>query len=189
MNNDNIFFDISKLKSCGKNVIIGKTVRIRNPELVEIGDNVIIDDFTYISGNVKIHNFVHIASSCTLQASSANIEIGSFVGIASGCRIFAVTSNYLTPSLDLPVIPKDFSYGSIFEDTKIGNDVLIGANCVVLNGVELPDGIAFGAGLIIRKKDYIPWRLYSDSIEKPKLKRNNKIYLEKKQELLNATKN
>ena len=45
----NIFFDLKKLKHIGKNVIIGKTVRIRRPELVEIGDNTIIDDFCYIS--------------------------------------------------------------------------------------------------------------------------------------------
>ena len=46
---DNIFFNINDLKYCGKNVIIGKTVRIRYPHLVSIGDNCIIDDFTYIS--------------------------------------------------------------------------------------------------------------------------------------------
>ena len=41
---DNIFFDKKLLKKCGDNVIIGKTVRIRYPHLVETGDNVIIDD-------------------------------------------------------------------------------------------------------------------------------------------------
>ena len=66
--NNNIFFSIADLKKCGKNVIIGKTVRIRNPEKVTIGDNVIIDDFTYISGEVNIGNFVHIAASCTISA-------------------------------------------------------------------------------------------------------------------------
>jgi UDP-3-O-[3-hydroxymyristoyl] glucosamine N-acyltransferase len=45
---DNIFFDKSKLKYCGKNVIIGKTVRIRKPEDCIIGDNTIIDDFAYM---------------------------------------------------------------------------------------------------------------------------------------------
>jgi len=186
---DNIFFNIADLKKCGKNVIIGKTVRIRHPELVEIGDNVIIDDFCYISGNIKIGSYVHIASNCTLQAGKAKIVIGSFTGIAAGCRIYAITSNYLLPSLDLPVVPEKFTYGSIFEDTFIGDDVLIGANCVILNGVNIPNGVAFGANLAIRNKEYIGWRLYSDSIEKPKLKRNNKKYLEKKERLLNAAKN
>ena len=57
---DNIFFDRKDLKKCGDNVIIGKTVRIRYPHLVEIGDNVIIDDFTYISTSLKISSYVHI---------------------------------------------------------------------------------------------------------------------------------
>ena len=66
---DNMFFKIKDLKYCGENVIIGKTVRIRNPELVSIGNNVIIDDYTYISGKVEIGQYVHIAASCSLQAS------------------------------------------------------------------------------------------------------------------------
>ena len=74
--NKNLFFDLNDLKYCGKNVIIGKTVRIRQPHKVFIGDGTIIDDFTYISGNVSIGAFTHIASSCTLQASSGEIKIG-----------------------------------------------------------------------------------------------------------------
>ena len=64
---ENIFFDINRLKKCGKNVIIGKTVRIRYPELVEIGDNVIIDDFTYISTALKLHSNVHISSGSKIH--------------------------------------------------------------------------------------------------------------------------
>jgi acetyltransferase-like isoleucine patch superfamily enzyme len=45
---NNVFFERSQLKHCGENIIIGKTMHIRYPELVSIGDNRIIDDFTYI---------------------------------------------------------------------------------------------------------------------------------------------
>ena len=76
---DNIFFGINCLKSRGKNVIIGKTVRIRYPELVEIGDNVIIDDFTYISTSLKIENFVHISSGCKIIGGpTAYVEFNNF---------------------------------------------------------------------------------------------------------------
>ena len=51
---ENIFLDKNQLKKCGKNVIIGKTARIRYPELVSIEDNVIIDDFCYISTSKPI---------------------------------------------------------------------------------------------------------------------------------------
>ena len=59
---NNIYFDLNDLKKCGKNVIIGKTARIRYPELVSIGDNVIIDDFCYISTELQIKSNVHISS-------------------------------------------------------------------------------------------------------------------------------
>jgi len=41
---ENIFFDIKKLKYRGSNVIIGKTVRIRYPELVELHVYKILSD-------------------------------------------------------------------------------------------------------------------------------------------------
>jgi acetyltransferase-like isoleucine patch superfamily enzyme len=63
---ENMFFDRSDLKSSGTNVIIGKTVRIRRPELAEIGDNVIIDDFIYISTPLKLHSNMHISSGCKI---------------------------------------------------------------------------------------------------------------------------
>ena len=79
MNSDNIFFDITKLKACGEHVIIGKTVRIRYPELVEIGDNVIIDDFTYISTPLKLHDNVHIAAGCKIIGGQhAYVEMHEF---------------------------------------------------------------------------------------------------------------
>jgi len=49
---ENIFFDRKDLLSCGEKKKKKKTVRIRNPERVSIGDNTIIDDFTYISGSL-----------------------------------------------------------------------------------------------------------------------------------------
>ena len=42
---ENIFFDLNKLKHCGKNVIFGKTERIRNPELFKNSRNIILCGF------------------------------------------------------------------------------------------------------------------------------------------------
>jgi acetyltransferase-like isoleucine patch superfamily enzyme len=157
---ENIFFDLKNLKACGENVIIGKTVRIRNPELVEIGDYVIIDDFTYISGNVSIGDYVHIAANSTLQASSGKISIGNHCGISSGCRLFAASSDYQNPNYDMPCYPNEIRQGGIISEIIISSYCLIGANAVVLPGVTIPEGVAFGAGLIISGMDYQPWRLY-----------------------------
>ena len=42
-----------KFKKIGKNVQIGKNVYFRYPEEVEIGDNVIIDEFCYFTTKLK----------------------------------------------------------------------------------------------------------------------------------------
>ena len=185
---ENIFFDLNQLKKCGKNVIIGKTVRIRNPELVEIGNNVIIDDFTYISGNVIIGDYTHIGSSCNFQEKKKKIIIGSFVGFGSGTKIFAATSNYLLPSCDLPTIPKEFRIGAIIEDIFIFDYTMFGANCVVLNGCKIPEGAAFGSNSLISNKKYEGWSLYIGNCTKPFFKRPNELYLKQIEKIKNKNK-
>ena len=160
---ENIFFDKSKLKHCGKNVIIGKTVRIRNPEKVSIGDSVIIDDFTYISGDVTIGDYVHVAAGCVLSASSARITIGPLVGISAGCKIYGGSSNYVTCGLDIPTIPKEHQFNVILEDVSLAAFTLIGASSIILPGCRIPQGMAVAAAITVRKKlDLKPWSVLLD---------------------------
>ncbi|MBI5739130.1 MAG: hypothetical protein HZA16_00280 [Nitrospirae bacterium] len=157
---ENIFFDKKDLKYCGKDAIIGKTVRIRRPELVSVGDGSIIDDFTYISGEVEIGKYVHIAASCSLQASKSKITINDFAGIASGSRIFATSADFLNCSFDSATVPGDMAYGGISEDILIDEFVWIGANSVVLPGCRLPRGFAAGAlSKLKRKLPYKKWHM------------------------------
>ncbi len=168
----NIFFDKKELKYCGKNVIIGKTTRIRQPELVSIGDGSIIDDFCYISGELEIGSYVHIGASCTLQASKGRIMIADFSGISSGTRIFAASSDYINLSFDMPTVPQEMMYGGIVEDVLIEEFVLIGANSVVLPGCHLPKGFTAGALCKLTKKlPYKPWSVlledkYGESVRR-----------------------
>ena len=181
---DNIFFNIADLKKCGKNVIIGKTVRIRNPEKVTIGDNVIIDDFTYISGEVNIGNFVHIAASCTISASKSKVTFSDLSALSSGSRVFAGTSNYLTCGLDYPTVPEEFSYGAIFGEIVFEKYVMVGANNIVLPNTILYEGMATSANIVVRnRKNHKAWYLIKDS-EGGLVKRRGKDKYLKQVELL-----
>src|SRR5205814_435633 len=93
---DNLFFDRTLLKRCGTNVILGKTVRVRYPELVEIGDNVIVDDFTYISTALSIADNVHISAGCKLiGGSDATIRFGQFSTLAPNVVLAAGSDDYV----------------------------------------------------------------------------------------------
>lgn len=157
---ENIFFNRADLKKCGDNVIIGQTVRIRHPEQVEIGDNCIIDDFTLISGRVDLGDYVHIGSSCSLQAGTAGISIDSFSALGAGVRIFAVSSDFIRCAFDSACYPRDLVYGAIEKQVTISEHNQIGANSVVLPGVSLPTGFACAAlSKIEGNRFYKPWTL------------------------------
>jgi acetyltransferase-like isoleucine patch superfamily enzyme len=163
----NIFFDISRLKSFGKNSIIGKTVRIRKPELVEIGDNVIIDDYTYISGAVSIGDYVHIGAGCVLSASQSRIQMGAFSGLSAGCKVYAGSSNYLSCALDLPTIPSEHVYGVQLSPVRIDAFGLLGASCIVLPGSTIPEGAAVAASLKVSARTTLAaWHLLVDETGK-----------------------
>ena len=160
---ENLFFDRSKLKRCGENVIIGKTVRIRNPEKVSIGNNVIIDDFTYMSGDVIIGDYVHIAAGCVLSASSAKITMAPLSGLSAGCKVYGGSSNYVNCGLDMPTIPKEYQFNVIYEDVYLDSFVLIGASSIILPGCKLPQGLAVAAAVTVRKKlELKAWNLLLD---------------------------
>ena len=105
---DNIFFNTAELKTCGKNVIIGKTVRIRYPELVEIGDNVIIDDFCYISTTLKIGSNVHISAGCKIIGGrQAKVSLDEFSTLSPNVVIAAGSDDYIS-GIGTPMVPVIF---------------------------------------------------------------------------------
>jgi acetyltransferase-like isoleucine patch superfamily enzyme len=178
---ENIFFDLKRLKACGKNVIIGKTVRIRYPELVEIGDNVIIDDFTYISTALKLHSNVHISSGCKIiGGKNAFVEMKEFSTLAPNVVLSAGSDDYLS-GIATPLVPLQFK-GNI----KIGKIILnkhciVGAGSVVLPDVVFEEGSCLGA-LSLVNQSLESYSLYA-GIPAKQLKKRNKeeiLFLENK---------
>lgn len=147
---ENIFFDVSKLKHIGKNVIIGKTVRIRQPENVSIGDNTIIDDFTYISCAADIGNNCHIASNVSISGGKGKFIMGNYSTISNGSSIHCASSDYTACSLDLPSVPEEQQFGGLVKDIFIGDFVIVGSHSCILPGANLPEGSAFGAYTLIK---------------------------------------
>jgi acetyltransferase-like isoleucine patch superfamily enzyme len=173
---ENIFFDINELKSCGKNVIIGKTVRIRYPELVEIGDNVIIDDFTYISTSLKLNNNVHISSGCKIiGGKNAYVEMCEFSTLAPNVVLSAGSDDYLS-GIATPMVPIEYK-----GDVRIGKIILnkhciVGSGSVVLPDVIFEQGACLGA-LSLANKNLSEYTLFA-GIPAKKIKLRNKVEIE-----------
>lgn len=157
---ENIFFDTRKLKRRGANVIIGKTVRIRYPELIEIGDNVIIDDFTYISTALRIEGHVHIAAGCKLiGGTQSSVVIGEFSTLAPNVVLAAGSDDYVA-GIASPLVPAAFKGRAQIGTIAIGRHCIVGANSTVLPDVTFADGAAVGAQSLV-KADLDSWSLYA----------------------------
>lgn len=157
---ENIFFDKKDLKYCGNNVIIGKTVRIRKPQEVVIGDNVIIDDFAYIPCALEVGSYTHIGANCSMIGGAGKITIGSFVNIAPSCQIVTGTNDYKGGGLVGPTIPKEYAGESIIKPIVINDFALLACNTTILPGVTIPIGMSTGAFTLVTEQDYSPWSLY-----------------------------
>jgi len=156
----NIFFSLKDLKSCGNNVIIGKTVRIRYPELVDIGDNVIIDDFTYISTGLKLHSNVHISSGCKIiGGKSSYVEMFEFSTLAPNVILSAGSDDYLS-GIATPIVPLKYKANAVIGRITLHKHCIVGAGSVVLPNVTFNEGACVGA-LSLVNKDLLGFTLYA----------------------------
>lgn len=169
---DNLFFDRKDLKRCGVNVIIGKTVRIRYPELVEIGDNCIIDDFCYISTPLVLHDNAHISSgSKIIGGRNSYVEMGEFSTLAPNVVLSAGSDDYVS-GIATPMVPLEFKGNAVIGKIVIGRHCVVGAGSVVLPDVILHDGACLGA-LSLAKEDLQEYTL-SAGIPSKHVKNRNK---------------
>ena len=167
----NIFFDKRELKHCGSNVIIGKTARIRYPELVSIGDNVIIDDFTYISTSLEIDSYVHISSGCNLiGGKNSKVFFKKYSTLSPNVVLAAGSDDYIG-GIATPMISDEYKGNAEYGQILINKHSIIGANSTVLPNVRLGEGSVLGAQSLLNK-DTIEWAVYARSPAKMITKRD-----------------
>lgn len=150
-----------KFATVGTNVLISEKASIYNPENIQLGSNVRIDDFCIISAGeegIEIGNNVHIACYVSLIGKS-RIKIGNYVGISSKTAIYSSSDDYSGNFLTGPTVSDKFrnidNRPVSFED-----HVIIGAQCVVLPGVTIKEGTAIGAFSLV-SKDVMSWGIYA----------------------------
>lgn len=148
-----------KFKKIGKNVEIGRNVYFRYPELVEIGNNVIIDEFCYFTTELKIGSYVHIAPHCTvIGGKKGKLIMEDFSGLASGCRVICCSDNFYGDGLTNPTVPEKYKSSIKYNEIRIKKHAVIGTACVIHPGVIIGEGAAIGSMSLITK-DIEDWSI------------------------------
>lgn len=136
-------------KKYGMDVRISRKASIYGAEKMILGSHVRIDDFCILSGSIQIGNYIHVAAYSALYGGTCGIYIEDFANISSRVSIYAVSDDYSGFSMTNPMIPD--SYKRLEQATvRIEKHVIIGSTSVVLPGVTLGIGSAFGSFSLIK---------------------------------------
>lgn len=166
-------------KSVGKNIFISRHANFYQPEKISIGNNVRIDDFCIVSGNITIGDYIHIAAYSALYGGQKGIFIDDYVNISSKVVIYAKSDDYSGGTMTNPMLPD--TYKEVIEEpVNINKHVILGSGCVILPGTELNEGSAFGAMTLVNK-DSEPWSInVGIPFKKIKNRSQHLLQLEKK---------
>ena len=159
---ENSFYSESELnslgfKSIGRNVMISRFARFYGVDAIEIGDNVRIDDFCILSGEIKLGNYIHI-SAYTALYGKFGIEIGDYSGLSPRCTILSASDDFSGDFMIGPLVNAKFT-------NVTGGKVLIkkfcqiGSNTVIFPAITIGEGVAVGAmSLVLNNLD--DWKIF-----------------------------
>lgn len=144
-----------RCKTVGENLLLSFKVPLTTPNLIiHIGDNCSICGYSTFSAAAINNNPTLIIGSNTTLAYLVTISVGERVEIGEGCliadRVFIADNNGhpLDPERRRhreKVLPEEI------KPVKIGNNVWIGYQSVVLRGVNIGDNSIVGANSVVTK--------------------------------------
>lgn len=162
-------------KSLGENVLISKMVSIYLPEIISIGNNVRIDDFVILSGEITLGDNIHIAPYSALigGAGGAGIVMKNYSGLSSRVTIYSISDDYSGEFMTNPTIPSN--YTNVKKGRVVIQEyVIVGATSVILPNVEIGEGTAVGAMSMVTKS--LPeWKICRGIPARPLMDRSKKL--------------
>jgi acetyltransferase-like isoleucine patch superfamily enzyme len=111
---------------------------------ISIGDQCMIAADVFMHGPITLGNEVAINHGCSLDGGRNGIKIGSQTRIANNVTIYAFNHGM---SPDTPV----YQQPATSKGVVIGQDVWIGAQAGIVDGVTIGDHAVIGMGCIVTK--------------------------------------
>ena len=155
----------------GRSVILQKDVTFRLPGQISIGNNVFIEkgvtlDVKTSAGRIEIHDNVSIGKDTILSCPGGTITIGSGTSIGCSCRLGSlqgltigkhcsigdytciVGAGHGYEDIDIPIIEQPLTCKGA---NRIGDDVKLGQEATVLDGVNIGSNVRVGAGSLVHR--------------------------------------
>ena len=118
--------------------------------LSHCGKHVNIERHAYFSPKVSLGDYSGIGLNARIHGAC---EIGAYVMMGENCTI--ITRNHCHARTDIPMMQQGFEPE---KPVQIGDDVWIGANCVITPDVHIGRGAVVGAGAVVTR-DVAPFTI------------------------------
>lgn len=157
------------LGAMGEGGAIGRGLTLRSPGQIRLGRNVTVDDgvtldakgaggitlgddvllgrgthFACTDGRIRVGSFVSMGPGVYV-AAKGDVTIGSYVGVGPRAMLISGGHGIALDAARTPILEQPRSARPIV----IEDDVLIGANVVVLEGVTIHEGAVIAAGAVV----------------------------------------
>lgn len=166
-----IFFP-TLFKRVGKGTVFGRSLTLRHTHKISIGRACVIDEYCVLSAQgdensgIILGNEVLLGRGTVLSTRNGTVEIGDFSNIGANCRLGTTTklklgkhvllaarcyiggAQHKFDRLDIPIMRQGYESkgGVVIED-----DVWLGTDVKVLDGVTIGTGCVVGAGSVVTK--------------------------------------
>jgi acetyltransferase-like isoleucine patch superfamily enzyme len=137
-----------RFDACG-NVHFGAGCEFIAPEMISLGENANLGRNAFFTAE---GGAIHVGANTAFnQNVHINASVGGTISIGEGClfgpNVVLRTANHCFTEAGVPIREQ----GHVVRDIRIGNDVWLGANVVVVGGAEIGDGAVVGAGAVVTK--------------------------------------
>ena len=126
-------------------------LRAYNNTFPKLGNDVYIDPFSSIIGDVELADDVNIWPMCVLRGDVNYIKIGKRTNIQDGSVLHVARKGEASVDGYSLIIGEDVTVGhkAMLHACQIGDRVLIGMGAIVLDNVRIDDDVILGAGSLV----------------------------------------
>jgi len=132
-------------------------IRSFNGKTPKIATSAFISEAAYIVGDVEIGENSSVWPGAVIRGDTGRVVIGKYTAIEDNC----VVHSGKPPEGDTFVGDMvNVGHGAVIHGRKIGNNVLVGINAVILHDAEIGDFCLIGAGCVVSEGMIVPDNLF-----------------------------
>lgn len=144
-------------RSIGKDCMISRKASFYGVSKMTFGNNVRIDDFCILSGNIILGNNIHISAYVALYGAKG-IELEDYTGISARSTIYSAMDDFSGEFLVGPIHPEEYTH-VIGGKVTVRAYTQIGANVLIFPDLTIGEGCVVGAYSMVRR-NIEPWGIY-----------------------------